>query len=76
MIAGNANGSDGTGASGGSIQIDYGDGIGSTEAGHIRLHESGWQNAADLVQYALHAYHEHWGYVWGNVRPCADREPV
>ena len=31
MIAGNANGSDGTGASGGTIQIDYGYGSGSTE---------------------------------------------
>ena len=23
------------------------------------------KNAADLVQYAIHAYEEHWGYVWG-----------
>ena len=23
------------------------------------------KNAADLVRYAIHAYEEHWGYVWG-----------
>ena len=41
MIAGNANGSDGTGASGGTIQIDYGYGSGSTE-----LDTSGFTNPA------------------------------
>ena len=41
MIAGNANGSDGTGASGGTIQIDYGYGNGSTE-----LDTSGFTNPA------------------------------
>ena len=65
MIAGNANGSDGTGASGGTIQIDYGSGIGSTELDTSGFTNPAGKNADDLVQYALHAYQEHWGYVWG-----------
>ena len=65
MIAGNANGSDGTGASGGTIQIDYGSGIGSTELETSNFTDPAGKNAADLVQYAIHAYEEHWGYVWG-----------
>ena len=65
MIAGNANGSDGTGASGGTIQIDYGSGIGSTELDTSNFTDPAGKNAADLVQYAIHAYEEHWGYVWG-----------
>ena len=64
MIAGNANGSDGTGASGGTIQIDYGYG-GSTELDTSQFTNPAGKNADDLVQYALHAYQEHWGYVWG-----------
>ena len=65
MIAGNANGSDGTGASGGTIQIDYGYGSGSTELDTSGFTNPAGKNADDLVQYALHAYQEHWGYVWG-----------
>lgn len=65
MIAGNANGSDGTGASGGTIQIDYGSGTGSTELETSNFTDPAGKNAADLVQYAIHAYEEHWGYVWG-----------
>ena len=65
MIAGNANGSDGTGASGGTIQIDYGSGTGSTELDTSGFTNPAGKNAADLVQYAIHAYEEHWGYVWG-----------
>ena len=65
MIAGNANGSDGTGASGGTIQIDYGYGGGSTELDTSGFTNPAGKNADDLVQYALHAYQEHWGYVWG-----------
>ena len=65
MIAGNANGSDGTGASGGTIQIDYGYGSGSTELDTSGFTNPVGKNADDLVQYALHAYQEHWGYVWG-----------
>ncbi len=65
MIAGNANGSDGTGASGGTIQIDYGSGIGSTELDTSGFTNPAGKNATDLVQYAIHAYEEHWGYVWG-----------
>lgn len=65
MIAGNANGSDGTGASGGAIQIDYGYGSGSTELDTSQFTNPTGKNADDLVQYALHAYQEHWGYVWG-----------
>ncbi len=65
MIAGNANGSDGTGASGGTIQIDYGYGSGSTELDTSQFTNPAGKNADDLVQYALHAYQEHWGYVWG-----------
>ena len=64
MIAGNANGSDGTSASGGTIQIDYGYG-GSTELDTSQFTNPAGKNADDLVQYALHAYQEHWGYVWG-----------
>ena len=64
MIAGNANGSDGTGASGGTIQIDYGYGSGSTELDTSGFTNLAGKNADDLVQYALHAYQEHWGYVW------------
>ena len=65
MIAGNANGSDGTGASGGTIQIDYGYGSGSTELDTSGFTNPVGKNADDLVQYAIHAYQEHWGYVWG-----------
>ena len=65
MIAGNANGSDGTDASGGTIQIDYGSGTGSTELDTSGFANPAGKNADDLVQYALHAYQEHWGYVWG-----------
>ena len=65
MIAGNANGSDGTGASGGTIQIDYGSGTGSTELDTSGFTNPAGKNADDLVQYAIHAYEEHWGYVWG-----------
>ncbi len=65
MIAGNANGSDGTGASGGTIQIDYGYSSGSTELDTSQFTNPANKNADDLVQYALHAYQEHWGYVWG-----------
>ena len=65
MIAGNANGSDGTGASGGTIQIDYGYGSGSTELDTSGFTNPAGKNADDLVQYAIHAYQEHWGYVWG-----------
>ena len=65
MIAGNANGSDGTGASGGTIQIDYGSGTGSTELDTSGFTNPAGKNADDLVQYAIHAYQEHWGYVWG-----------
>lgn len=65
MIAGNANGSDGTGASGGTIQIDYGYGSGSTELDTSGFTNPAGKNADDLVQYAIHAYEEHWGYVWG-----------
>lgn len=65
MIAGNANGSDGTGASGGTIQIDYGYGSGGTELDTSQFTNPAGKNADDLVQYALHAYQEHWGYVWG-----------
>ena len=65
MIAGNANGSDGTSASGGAIQIDYGYGSGSTELDTSQFTNPAGKNADDLVQYALHAYQEHWGYVWG-----------
>ena len=62
MIAGNANGSDGTGASGGTIQIDYGYGSGSTELDTSGFTNPAGKNADDLVQYAIHAYEEHWGY--------------
>lgn len=65
MIAGNANGSDGIGASGGTIQIDYGYGSGSTELDTSGFTNPAGKNADDLVQYAIHAYEEHWGYVWG-----------
>ena len=65
MIAGNANGSDGTGASGGTIQIDYGSGTGSTELDTSGFTNPAGKNADDLMQYAIHAYQEHWGYVWG-----------
>ena len=65
MIAGNANGSDGTGASGGTIQINYGYGSGGTELDTSQFTNPAGKNADDLVQYALHAYQEHWGYVWG-----------
>ncbi len=65
MIAGNANGSDGTGASGGTIQIDYGSGTGSTKLDTSGFTNPAGKNADDLVQYAIHAYEEHWGYVWG-----------
>lgn len=65
MIAGSANGSDGTGGAGGSIQIDYGTGSGSTELDTSEFTNPAGKNAHDLVQYALHAYEEHWGYVWG-----------
>ena len=65
MIAGNANGNDGTGASGGTIQIDYGSGTGSTELDTSSFTNPAGKNADDLVQYAIHAYQEHWGYVWG-----------
>ena len=65
MIAGNANGSDGTGGAGGSIQIDYGTGSGSTELDTSTFTNPAGKNCGDLVQYALHAYEEHWGYVWG-----------
>ena len=65
MIAGNANGSDGTGASGGTIQIDYGYSSGSTELDTSQFTNPANKNADDLVQYAIHAYEEHWGYVWG-----------
>ena len=65
MIAGNANGSDGTGASGDTIQIDYGYGSGSTELDTAGFTNPAGKNAVDLVQYAIHAYEEHWGYVWG-----------
>ena len=65
MIAGNANGSDETGASGGTIQIDYGSGTGSTELDTSGFTNPVGKNADDLVQYAIHAYEEHWGYVWG-----------
>ena len=61
MIAGNANGSDGTGASGGTIQIDYGYGSGSTELDTSGFTNPAGKNADDLVQYAFHAYQEHWG---------------
>ena len=64
MNAGNANGSDGTGASGGTIQIDYGSGTGSTELDTSGFTNPAGKNADDLVQYAIHAYEEHWGYVW------------
>ena len=64
MIAGNANGSDGTGASGGTIQIDYGYG-GSTELDTSQFTNPAGKNADDLVQYTIHAYEERWGYVWG-----------
>ena len=57
MIAGNANGSDGTGASGGTIQIDYGYGSGSTELDTSGFTNPAGKNADDLVQYAIHAYH-------------------
>ena len=65
MIAGTANGSDGTGASGDTIQIDYGYGSGSTELDTSGFTNPAGKNADDLVQYAIHAYQEHWGYVWG-----------
>ena len=65
MIAGNANGSDGTGASGSTIQIDYGSGIGSTELDTSGFTNPADKNADELAQYAIHAYEEHWGYVWG-----------
>ena len=65
MIAGNANGSDGTSVSGGTIQIDYGYGSGGTELDTSQFTNPAGKNADDLVQYALHAYQEHWGYVWG-----------
>ena len=65
MIAGNANGSDGTGASGGTIQISYGYSSGSTELDTSGFANPASKNADGLVQYALHAYQEHWGYVWG-----------
>lgn len=69
MIAGNANGSDGTGASGGTIQIDYGYGNGSTELDTSGFTNPVGKNAGDLVQYAIHAYEEHWGYTdWGTTR--------
>ena len=58
MIAGNANGSDGTGASGGTIQIDYGYGSGSTELDTSSFTNPAGKNADDLVQYAIHAYGE------------------
>ena len=51
MIAGNANGSDGSGASGGTIQIDYGVGTGSTELDTSGFTNPAGKNAADLVQY-------------------------
>ena len=60
MIAGNANGSDGTGSAGGSIQIDYGGGTGSTELDTSGFTNPAGKNADDLVQYAIHAYEEHW----------------
>lgn len=65
MIAGSANGSDGTGGAGSSIQIDYGTGSGSTELDTSAFTNPAGKNADDLVQYAIHAYEEHWGYVWG-----------
>ena len=61
MIAGNANGSDGTGASGGTIQIDYGYGSGSTELDTSGFTNPAGKNADDLVQYAIHAYEEQRG---------------
>lgn len=64
MIAGNANGSDGSGSTGSSIQIDYG-GTGSTELDTSGFTNPAGKHADDLVQYAIHAYEEHWGYVWG-----------
>ena len=65
MIAGNANGSDGTDSTGGSIQIDYGGSTGNTELDTSGFTNPTGKNAADLVQYAIHTYEEHWGYVWG-----------
>ena len=51
MIAGNANGSDGTGASGGAIQIDYGYGSGSTELDTSQFTNPAGKNADDLVTF-------------------------
>ncbi|MFQ9858059.1 MAG: hypothetical protein ACLRYD_16315 [Ruminococcus callidus] len=47
------------------IQIDYGSGTGSTELDTSGFTNPAGKNADDLVQYAIHAYEEHWGYVWG-----------
>ena len=38
---------------------------GSTELDTSGFTNPAGKNAADLVQYAIHAYEEHWGYVWG-----------
>ena len=65
MIAGNANGSYGTGASVDTMQIDSGYGSGSTVLDTSQFTNPAGKNADDLVQYAIHAYQEHWGYVWG-----------
>ncbi|MFR6378343.1 MAG: hypothetical protein ACLUN5_18620 [Oscillospiraceae bacterium] len=76
MIAGNANGSDGTGASGSTIQIDYGSGTGSTELDTSGFTNPAGKNADDLVQYAHPCLSGALGLCVGNVRSCTDREPV
>ena len=77
MIAGNANGSDGTGASGGTIQIDHGSETGSTGTGHRPgFTNPVGKNADDLQQYALHAYQEHWGWCGEIAWSCIDGKPI
>ena len=76
MIAGNANGSDGTGAVGRYDPDRLRLRQRQHRTGYVRLHESGWQKRRRSAQYAIHAHEEHWGYVWGYIRACADGGPV
>lgn len=60
MIAGSANGVEMSG----SYSYTYGTG-GGTELDTSGFTNPAGKNANDLVQYAIRAYEEHWGYVWG-----------
>ena len=59
-IAGSANGVEMSG----SYSYTYGTG-GGTELDTSGFTNPAGKNADDLVQYAIRAYEEHWGYVWG-----------